>query len=1152
MVDTRSVTTSPLLLIRAANPRIPIAQLGTGPDAHAILARAGTDLVEVLCTSFAGGSPQWLALEARLRKASAVTHPAVRQILLVEAAHSTLVLEGDRDMLLAELVVQPSYDIQRVAQIMVELANALAAVHKAGLAHTQLQPWAVRVAPGDQARIELTGLRVRSEDHPWIARCHAPELEAGGAPDAASDVYALGALLELFAGTRTPPPAMRAMIDQMLLTDPEQRPTASEVARRLELGTRAMRPTAEDFDSEHVRTPRPGAGLRLGRFELARQLGVGSSGEVWSAHDLSGGPDVAIKLLKPEIAADPTLLRRFRKEARVLAMVGSPYVANIIDLNEDRGFHYLVLELVHGGSVAAALEKLGTLPSMLAISIIADACHALEEPHRQGIVHRGVKPDNLMFVRDGIELEGAPSAQIVKLGDFGIARLIETAPHEGTREGQLLGTPEYMAPEQCLNQGVTPATDVYALASSLFTMIAGRPPFESEGEGQVAMLMEIVSTTPPTLASLVPDVLPAISELIARCLQKDPSTRPQDATEMLAAIDQVVFGSTAIVKAHPSPPIVNPGWVQTYTFQWDLACSPEQLWPYISNTEKMNRAAGLTAVKFEITAERTTGSQTVAGMPLRWQEMPYEWVEGSRHTVLRVFDRGVLRWYTAEVTLERLPMGGTRVRNVVTIEPRRWIARIASKWEMGVVYKRKLGKVYRRLDAILASGPSPGVDPIAPEVVLATDARARLEKGRVELTASTDERGADAIINYLERASDQDVARIRPLELAQKFGVPEHNVVEAALHATRLGLVEMVWDVICPSCKIPSNVVDSLAKIEEHASCKACNLDYRVDFSRAIELAFRAAPAIRDVSTETFCVGGPGNFPHVVAQIRLQPNERFVLPLSLPTGYYVVRSAQLPGEYEVRVVAAGGVRRVDIALGKPTTIPALTAGDQLITFGSTEDHEIVVRVERAGDRAFALTAARAMATSTFRELFPDQQLAPGRLMAITQTTLVVAQLDDAAALFQRLGDAKAFPVASQFFELAAALAKVHGGTIVKTFGGMVITAFDRPTAAVEAALALQARVSAHPLTSKLQCGVAVHRGPMMALTHAGRLDYFGQNVERVIELLPRVPAGAIGLTEVACRDIGIAERLADRSERVGLEVLADGGWIQHVKARIST
>src|SRR5207344_312430 len=157
---------------------------------------------------------------------------------------------------------------------------------------------------------------------------------------------------------------------------------------------------------------RPGLGVQLGRFELAKQLGSGAMGDVWEARDRSGGPNVAIKLLKPDIAADAELLRRFRKEARVLAKVGSAYIANVIDLNEDKGLHYLVLELVEGGSVGAALRKIGKLPERLALGIVADACRALAEPHRLGIVHRDIKPDNMMFVRAGLELEATPTGQL--------------------------------------------------------------------------------------------------------------------------------------------------------------------------------------------------------------------------------------------------------------------------------------------------------------------------------------------------------------------------------------------------------------------------------------------------------------------------------------------------------------------------------------------------------------------------------------------------------------------------------------------------------------------------------------------------------------------------------------------------------------------
>src|SRR5205823_5052442 len=182
----------------------------------------------------------------------------------------------------------------------------------------------------------------------------------------------------------------------------------------------------------------------------------------------------------------------------------------------------------------------------------------------------------------------------------------------------------------------------------------------------------------------------------------------------------------------------------------------------------------------------------------------------------------------------------------------------------------------------------------------------------------------------------------------------------------------MVWDVICPSCRIPSSVVESLQKIEEHGTCKACNVGFQIDFSRAIELAFRASAELRDVETRTYCIGGPAHFPHVAAQVRLAPGERFALALALAPGFYLVRSPQLPRGHELRVTASGGVRRVDLILGESGELATLTAGDQLITMINPSPREIVVRVERAGDRAFALSAARATAFAAFRELFPDQ------------------------------------------------------------------------------------------------------------------------------------------------------------------------------------
>ena len=837
---------------------VPIAQLGAGPDGAAILARRGDQLVEILQLSFGADSPRWAELAARVRALSAVEHPGVRAVVALDDHPPQLVLDGDRSPPLVELIEQASLELGRGLAILGELARVVAAAHRVGLCHGELNPWTVHVGAGDRPRIELTQLVTKQVTHPWVAACVAPEL-ALAEPDATADVYAIGKLAELFATTagRASSDAIVALVAAATHDDPDCRPAAIELARRLAAqAERTSRESQNAITQVGGRTTvpppealRPAVGLRLGRFELAKRLGAGAMGEVWAARDTTGGADVAIKLLRGELAADAELLRRFRKEARVLVRVGSPYIANYVDLNEDRGIHYLVLELVTGGSVHGALRRLGKLPERLALGIVADCCRALVEPHRLGIVHRDLKPDNMMFVREGVELDTAPIGQLVKLGDFGIARLVEEAApgaaDGATREGTVLGTPEFMAPEQCQGAKVTAATDVYALGCCLFALIAGRTPFQASADdpGAMSVILSHINVPPPKLDDVFAEASPAVAELVARCLEKAPARRFADAAELLVALEQLCDGTTALVAAHPSPPVFRASRVQTYTFEWQLAASPDALWPFVSNSEKMNRATGLGAVHFEIEAitgergSRATGTQRVAGLQLRWREHPYEWIEGNRHVVLRVFDKGVLRWYIADVQLERLADGGTRLRNTIRLEPRGTLARVLSRWEIGVKYRRALDRVYRRLDGVLAGNAPPHVDPIDPGVVLAEPVRARVaDLGAALIAEGADAAAVEALTAYVLHRGDQDVARIRPLSLAARFAIGDDAMIDAALRAARAGLLVMVWDVICPSCRIPSDVVESLAKIEQHARCRACNIGYDVDFSRAIEL----------------------------------------------------------------------------------------------------------------------------------------------------------------------------------------------------------------------------------------------------------------------------------------------------------------------------
>ena len=159
----------------------------------------------------------------------------------------------------------------------------------------------------------------------------------------------------------------------------------------------------------------------------------------------------------------------------------------------------------------------------------------------------------------------------------------------------------------------------------------------------------------------------------------------------------------------------------------------------------------------------------------------------------------------------------------------------------------------------------------------------------------------DRLFEHLIAGSAQELARIRPLALAERFGLDPDQVVAACLHGATEGLLELHWDLLCPVCRISAQVTDTLREIADHAHCQACHLDFDLDFANSIELIFRVHPEIREAELGTYCVGGPAHSPHVVAQMRVAAAERIELELALPEGSYRLRGPQLPWSADFRV-----------------------------------------------------------------------------------------------------------------------------------------------------------------------------------------------------------------------------------------------------------
>jgi eukaryotic-like serine/threonine-protein kinase len=261
---------------------------------------------------------------------------------------------------------------------------------------------------------------------------------------------------------------------------------------------------------------KPEAGQIYGdRYKLVDRIAIGGMGEVWRAHDEVILRDVAIKILKPEFMGDPGFLERFRVEARHAARVDHEGIADVYDYGEGSGSAYLVMELVSGDSLARIIEKRIRLTGVEVLSIIEQTARALHAAHEDGLVHRDVKPGNLLIT---------PSGK-VKITDFGIARVADQVALTAT--GQVMGTVQYLAPEQATGKPATPSTDIYSLGIVAYEALTGRRPFT--GESQMVIAMAQINDKPPAMGD---DIDKRVQDLILACLAKKPNQRPGSALDL--------------------------------------------------------------------------------------------------------------------------------------------------------------------------------------------------------------------------------------------------------------------------------------------------------------------------------------------------------------------------------------------------------------------------------------------------------------------------------------------------------------------------------------------------------------------------------------------------------------------------------------------
>jgi len=307
-------------------------------------------------------------------------------------------------------------------------------------------------------------------------------------------------------------------------------------------------------------------GTRLGPYEILSPLGAGGMGEVYRARDTRLGRDVAIKVLPKHLSANPEVRTRFEREAKTVSSLNHPHICTLFDVGREGDTDFLVMELIEGETLATRLAK-GPLPAPDVLALGTEIADALDKAHRAGIIHRDLKPGNVMLTRSG-----------AKLMDFGLARATGLAgPASGsgatfaaltqsptiaqplTAEGTIVGTFQYMAPEQLEGKEADERSDLWALGCVLYEMATGRRAFE--GASQASLISSIMSSTPAPISQVAPMTPPALDRVVHACLTKDPANRIQSAHDVKLQLQWIGEGSQAGAPALGAKPRRGFGWL---------------------------------------------------------------------------------------------------------------------------------------------------------------------------------------------------------------------------------------------------------------------------------------------------------------------------------------------------------------------------------------------------------------------------------------------------------------------------------------------------------------------------------------------------------------------------------------------------------------
>ncbi len=550
----------------------------------------------------------------------------------------------------------------------------------------------------------------------------------------------------------------------------------------------------------------------------------------------------------------------------------------------------------------------------------------------------------------------------------------------------------------------------------------------------------------------------------------------------------------------------------------DCEADASAIWHAICDTERLNRAVGLGKVELHETdgegSARYVVSTVSGGFPLQYEEEPFEWVENESFRVKRIVKKGLVNRIENIFHVREREGGGSAVKVRFVIDPKYGVLTPVVRMQASRFLDKILGE-FKQVDRELAAGKSGGFS--TKTARLDWTALERVAGALLEDVGEARKEIATKLIDFVSAAPDFDLDRIRPFELADQWGEDRREVLGICLHAVVAGLLELHWDIVCPSCRTASSRLKSLDELETHGACHLCDISFDLELDRAVEATFRPVRVIREVDAGPYCVGGPARTPHVFAQVVVPAGREVELHAPTHAGRY--RLFVRGGAKASVDVSPDGSARADVAMDassiEPSTLAIEPGGTIRVKSNDRKDRHI--KLERVEWGSQAATAYTLSTLPEFRRMFAREVLRPGLTLSIARVALLFTDLTDSTKMYSVMGDARAFKVVQDHFGVLEKVIAEHDGVIVKTIGDAVMAAFAEESHAVRAAAEMHHRMRMwrqdHEDARTVRLKIGLFAGACYAVTANGILDYFGQTVNVAARLQGKSDGGEVVMQE---------------------------------------